>query len=212
MNVIIVGSGPSVKAVDPSDILNSGAHVIAVNGAIEWLGGADSWFTLDPSVKNIHRMINRVEGVKYYAAVDTKNRRKIPPGVTILNRLSNPPVRSRFKDTPQYWFLRWGCRTGLCETPSSVNSGNSAYGALGLAYHWKPEKILLLGVDGSTEGRVDGNGPPDFSLDHLPVLFKTANKQLQKNNIQVMNGSKDSKVTCFPRVTPREGLKWIKQK
>lgn len=211
-HVIIAGSGPSIKDLDPKDILESGAHVIAVNGAIDWLQGADSWFTLDPSFKNIRRMENPLPGVRYYAAVDRCHYKLIPQHVTKLHRISNPSVRTRPLYTPNYWFLRWGCRAGLSDQSGAINSGNSAYGALGLAYQWKPDKILLLGVDGSSDPRVSGDGPPDRSLSHLPQLFNTAVDQLEKENIQVINGSKKSAITCFEKNSPGEGLEWIRQK
>lgn len=210
LNVIIVGSGPSLKDIDPQEILRADAHVIAVNGAIDWLNSANSWFTLDPSEENIRRMSNPVDGVVYYAAVDQKSRDKIPPHVRKLQRLSNPPIKTPVvKNSPQYWFRRWGCKEGLAETTNCINTGNSAYGALGLAYHWRPSKILLMGVDGSKHCRITGDGPSKRSLMHLPVLFGTAVEQLKRARIDVVNASPRSAVTCFQRMTPRRGLQWL---
>lgn len=210
MNVIIVGSGPSVAEIDPGDILNANAHVIAVNGAIEWLNSADSWFTLDPSADNLKRMNNPIHSVNYYAAVDQRSWNKIPKHVTKLQRLSNPPIRIKTNfNSPEYWFKRWGCKKGLAENRTCINTGNSAYGALGLAYHWRPSKILLLGVDGDKKSRVTGDGPCKFSLTHLPVLFKHAKQQLDKNHIRLINASPSSLITCFPRVSPKRGIQWI---
>src|SRR5690625_6146914 len=83
-NVIIVASGPSVRAVPRDDILSSGAVVIAVNGAIDWLGRADYWFTLDPSQINQVRANNRVAKCRYVMALP--DNRQAPPGVSRMER------------------------------------------------------------------------------------------------------------------------------
>lgn len=97
---------------------------------------------------------------------------------------------------------------GLSEDPGTINTGNSGFGGLGLAYHMRPHKVALLGVDGRKERRVDGGMPR--SLDHLPALFESAVPQLRSAGIEVANGSPDSEVDCFPRMTPREAVQWLK--
>ena len=193
-NVIIVASGPSVLAVSRDDILAADAVVIAVNGAIDWLGRADYWFTLDPSQINLVRASNRISGCEYVMAMP--DNMQAPAGVTRMER----------RQGDAYGKAR--ALQGLSEDKNAIHTGNSAYGALGLAYHLRPKRIVLLGVDGTRERRVDGGY--SRTLEHLPALFTSAIPQLQKRRIGVVNGSPDSRVTCFPRVTPQEALCWLK--
>lgn len=210
-NIIIVASGPSLRKMDPSLFLDIGCRVIAVNGAIEWLPFATDFFTLDPSPSNVRRMTNNRIDVDYHCAINDHPLRRIPGHVKLYKRLATEPKHIRPIGTPEYWFKRWGCLKGLSEDKGSIHSGNSAYGALGLAYHWRPKKILLLGVDGTQEPRMNDEGPPKYNISHLPLLFKSALPQLNKENIEVKNGSIGSAVKCFDKTTIEEGLEWIQQ-
>ena len=193
-NIVIVASGPSVRAVRRDDILAAGAVVIAVNGAIDWLGRADYWFTLDPSQINLVRANNRVNGCKYVMALPGNV--QAPPGVSRMER----------RQGEAYGKAR--ALQGLSEDKNAIHTGNSAFGALGLAYHLRPQRIALLGVDGTQERRVDGGY--SRTLKHLPELFASAVPQLHERKIEVVNGSPDSRVMCFPRMTPQEALCWLK--
>lgn len=192
--VIVAASGPSIAAVTPEQVLSDGAVVIAVNGAIDWLGRADYWFTLDPSQINTVRARHRVEGCRYVMALPRIAR--CPDGVTRLLRLEGK------------LFGKARAPGGLSRDHGAINTGNSGFGALNLAYHMRPKKILLLGVDARQERRVDGGMPR--SLEHLPALFASAVPQLKSAGIEVVNGSPDSEVTCFPRMTPREAMQWLR--
>lgn len=192
--VAVVGSGPSLRDIAPNEIVRCGATVIAVNGAIDWLGRADYWFTLDPSQVNMVRARHRVEGCRYVMALPRIAR--CPDGVTRLLRVEGS------------LFGRARAPGGLSDEPGAINTGNSGFGALNLAYHMRPRKILLLGVDAKQERRVDGGMPR--SLEHLPALFASAVPQLKAAGIDVVNGSPDSKVTCFTRMTPREAMQWLR--
>lgn len=195
--VIVVGSAPSLLEVDPSDITDSGATVIAINGAIKWLKKADYWFTLDPARSMLAIMQNQVAGCHYVACGGVGF--KAPQGVTQL-------VRN--EGTNFGW-----CRAvkGLSEDSGSINTGNSGYGGLGLAYHLKPKKILLLGIDASNAQQVDGEYPGKDKLSHLPELFATAVEQLDAAGIEVVAGSLNSNVICFPRMSVKEGLAWLQK-
>lgn len=192
--VVVVGSGPSLRDIAPNEILRCGAVVIAVNGAIDWLGAADYWFTLDPSQVNVVRMRNPVEGCQYMAC--GPNHARFPSHVKRLNRV-----------TGELWG-RARAPGGLSEDQTCINTGNSGFGGLGLAYHMRARKVALLGVDGRQERRVDGGMPR--SLSHLHDLFESAAGQLQASGVTVVNGSPDSEVTCFPRMGPREAIQWLR--
>lgn len=167
---IIVGSGPSAYGFNPPD----NVAVIAVNGAIEWLQRADYFFTLDPSTANIRRLCNQVPGVRYFAALP-KNI-VLPAHVERLIRVSSRGVEPSCYGSPAWWLWRWSAVLGLCERIGCIHSGNSAYGALGLAYHLGFVDVALVGVDATNEPRIEGGIPS--SLAHLPLLFSSALPQI----------------------------------
>jgi len=167
---VIVGSGPSARGFEPPNEVT----IIAVNGAIDWLTRADYFFTLDPSSANLHRMHNPLPGVRYTAAVPESI--VLPPHVDRFERISKrgrEPIRH---NSPEWWLWRWSAVKGLSDRPGYIHSGNSAYGALGLAYHLGFTKIALVGVDGSSDPRIEGGHP--HNLSHLPLLFASALNQI----------------------------------
>jgi hypothetical protein len=48
-------------------------------------------------------------------------------------------------------------------------------------------------------------------MDHLPDLFSSAIPQLLRRGTEVVNGSLQSAVTCFPRTMPAAALAWLKE-
>ncbi len=199
--IIIVASGPSLKDVPASAIENAGAFIIAVNMAIIHVQ-AQAFFTCDPDPKVFPLLGKRRAGCTYYAAVPTDygthrarlswHRRSPIDGVTYLRRVTGDgPLKSCY---------------GLSDDPTAIHTGNSAYGALGVAYLMKPKKVLLLGVDATSYGYAWDQGSPK-TLSHLPELFASAVPQL--HGVDVVNGSIASQVRCFDLMTPESGLKWI---
>jgi hypothetical protein len=90
---------------------------------------------------------------------------------------------------PQPSFLvRSRAILGLSTDPTGVNTGNSAYGALGLAFHLGFTHVLLVGVDGTQEKRVSDDHPPRGDLSHLPILFQSTLSQINLSTISVMEG------------------------
>lgn len=207
--VLIVATGPSAAEIDlqylNGAIYNGDAFVIAVNGAVRWVKRPDAFFTLDPSPSNFELLRRRKPDVKYFAAVPpgfgTRHARQsfykqpAPDGVTYLVRKEG--------DGPH------GSCLGLSDRPGAIHTGNSCYGALGLAYLLRPEKIAILGLDATQEGYAHDPGKPAGTLDFLPELFASAMPQLLEKQIQVVNGSPRSKVQCFSKMSPRRALDWI---
>ena len=170
MKAIIVGSGPSAREfVSPDGVL-----VIGVNGTAEWLGRMDYWFTLDPSPKNLYRMSRPRPGIKYVAAIPHDV--ELPRHVMRLRRVSEQGPEPEEYGTPEWYMWRWGCIPTLCETPGSIHTGNSAWGALGFAYHLGATDVLLVGIDGTQDRRIEGGRPNNLS--HLPLLFGSAAEQV----------------------------------
>ncbi|NNU62435.1 hypothetical protein [Ochrobactrum soli] len=181
MRAIIVASGPSARGFVPPDDI----PVIAVNGAIEWLPRADHFFTLDWSSVNLRRLRERRISVQYHAAFPqdqwTRDR-----DIRFYHRgeASGPmPTPER---SPQWWLWRLSAKLGLSEDPDIINTGNSAYGALGLAYHLGARDVALVGVDASSAPRVEG-GCSRY-LGHLPMLFASALSQMNVVSCGQMGG------------------------
>jgi hypothetical protein len=160
--------------------------VVAVNGAIEWIPRADYFFTLDWADVNLHRLRNRREGVTYTAAFPL-NKRWPEEDIKYYDRAGGHFTREpKPRDTPEWWLWRLSGKLGLSEDPKVINSGNSAYGALGLAYHLGFRDVALVGVDANTEPRVEGGRSKNLS--HLPLLFASALKQLRVVSCGAMRG------------------------
>lgn len=171
---VIVGSGPSAKGFIPPP----GLKVIAVNGAIQWLPRADYFFTLDHSRVNMLRLLKRRPGVEYHAAFPRSQWLKMQ-GIRFYDRVAEDASKSepRIKHSPEWWLWRWGAKLGLSESKAVIHTGNSAYGALGLAYHLGFTSAALIGVDGTRDRRIEGGHP--MNLDHLPLLFASARPQIK---------------------------------
>ncbi|HHA1396931.1 hypothetical protein [Enterobacter soli] len=188
--VIIVASGPSAERFVPP----RGVPVIAVNGAIDWISRASYFFTLDPSSVNMRRLRVRRRNVGYFAA-------GIPasiPHVYEFERLSLRGEEPLVKHSPEWWLWRWSARLGLSEDPRYIHNGNSAWGALGLAYHLGFKDVALVGVDATQEARVHTGGKPN-NLSHLPLLFKSALPQI--------NVVSCGKLNSIPQMSINEWLK-----
>lgn len=180
--IAIIANGPSARhhalAAKHSDI------VIAVNGAHAFVPRADYWFTLDLSPSN-RRIMNRPrDGVEYVVAC--RPDAPLPAHVTRLTRVESTAPAPNRPCTPHGWLRRWRSMEGLATDPSKIHTGNSAYGALGLAFHLlsgQCGKILLCGVDATQDQRFTGGRPGELS--HLPLLFDSAKPQLQAAGIEV---------------------------
>ena len=194
--IIIVGSGKSALGFKP-DVYTP---IIAVNGAIDWIERANYWFTLDPSPANLHRIHNKKKGVDYRCALprDMMNNFITDTDLLVYERISKT-YADVDKNSPDYWFKRWGCISGLSEDKSKIHTGNSAYGALGLAYHLGYTKVLLVGVDGTQCERIEGGKPNNLS--HLPKLFQSAKHQIKIKTISDLQGIEKTNIN--------EGLKWL---
>ncbi|EGS7168881.1 norphogenetic protein, partial [Salmonella enterica] len=169
--VIIVGSGPSAA----NFVAPRGVPIIAVNGAIDWLNRASYFFTLDPSPDNMRRVGRgrRRRGVCYCMALPDVKEREVRDGVLCFRRVAERGMEPKNTNSPEWWAWRWSAHFGLCEDENEIASGNSAYGALNLAFHIGFKHVALVGVDATQELRVHSGGTPK-NLSHLPLLFQSA--------------------------------------
>lgn len=213
--ILIVASGPSATDLDIELVAKAkkaGVYILGVNRSWAWCRHLSGWFTLDPDylvMRYLYEDIGRGK-VQRYAAVPAdygqpdarvKYHRDMPRfgGVIYLQRIQGiGPMKSQ---------------PTLCTNPRAIHTGNSAWGALGLAYHMGPDRIGLIGVDAIKDaGYAHLPGCPRYPFHHLPVLFESAVPQLGEKGIEVRNGSPDSLVTCFPRYKPNAVVEWLMEK
>ena len=190
--IIILASSPEARKFKPI----KGYTVIAVNDAIHIAKQyADYWFTLDPSESNLKIMEDREYGVKYYTAIPEW-----------FGKIESPFQRLRqvqYLDYVHYLKRVEGAqedqhmRYGLCTDKDSISTGNSAYGALNLAYHMNPKEIVILGVNGDRSVPKFDNSMCIGKLDHIPRLFESAKKQLDESGISVYNANRYTMLKCF---------------
>lgn len=200
--VAIVASGPSLRGVDLTGI-PTGVAIVAVNAAIRHLPRADLWFTCDPTGANVEILEHRADwpGTEFEVAWPESEPPLPYPGVRYLPRLDRLWILSERTTVPPG-------NPQLCSVPGSIHHGNSAWGALQRAVQLGARRIALLGVDGTQDGYAWGDGSPK-ALWHLPALFRSALPQLETAGIEVLNGSLESRVDCFPRTEPRAALWWL---
>jgi hypothetical protein len=204
--IIIVGTGPSLLNFDFNKLYGKG-FIIAVNDAHKFLPYADAWFTLDPWGLSGAQIPNKDFKGQMWAAVPddfalrdarcSTHRIIPPPTIKFLHRITFHTSNHTTTDD----YLQWG----LNEDSSCINTLNSGYGALNLAYHYRPNKILLLGMD-ATSGYFFDTEKKTRSLNFLPWIFESAKPQLDKASIHVLNGSHVSKISCFPKLSPKSAL------
>lgn len=216
--VLIIACGPSLRQIPIARLLDDDlqdVHVIGVNRAHDWTDRINSFFTLDPN-EWFYEMLQqrRREGVTYYAAVPDdygkSDSRWIAHRVPVIE---GPVYLRRFAGNG---FMR--SRPTLSNDNRAINTGNSAWGALGLAYHlcrnapWNEQKkVVILGLDGDRRAYAFGEGYPAGSFHHLPQLFNSARQQLDVNRIIVVNGNKHSTVNTFSAMSAEEALQWLAQ-
>lgn len=203
--IIIVGTGPSLNNFDFNKLHGRG-FIIAVNDAHKYVPFANAWFTLDPWGLGGAQLPNKNFNGQMWAAVpddfgqiDAKcpTHRITPlPSIKFLHRLAFHTANYTVDD-----YLTWG----LSEDKGSINSLNSGYGALNLAYHLRPKSILLLGID-ATNGYFFDPQKKTRSLNFLPWIFESAKPQIDNAGIKVINGSHISKISCFEKISPQSAL------
>ncbi|EAT1308212.1 norphogenetic protein [Salmonella enterica] len=193
---IIVGSGPSAM----NFVAPRGVPIIAVNGAIDWLNRASYFFTLDASKENQQRMARgrRRRGVRYCMAVPDVGQLEQQDGIWCFRRVAERGEEPACRESPEWWLWRWSAKLGLSENKDEISSGNSAYGALNLAFHLGFKHVALVGVDANQQPRIHSGGVPN-NLSHLPLLFQSAREQIDVVSCGEMGG--------IPQMTLKEWLK-----
>ncbi len=187
--VVLLASGPSLTPEDVASCRGR-ATVLAVKDAIRLAPWADGLYGCDASFWHRHQGFPTFAGLKY--SIDPNAARW--PGVTILRNTGE---------------------RGLELDPTGLRTGrNSSYQALNLAVHLGASRILLLGLD-------MGHSPcsPKYFFGDRPSdqqqaspwasmleLWPTLVAPLAALGVEVINCSRVSAVTAFPRLALHEAL------
>lgn len=195
--VVILASGPSLTQADV-EAVRGRARVIAINDCYQLAPWADLLYACDSRWWSSQYQFH-VHAITSFAGrrFGMQERHPIPP-----------------------WSPEWGVTLmrntgieGLETDPSGLKNGrNSGYQAIGLAVHLGASRILLLGYDMSLGrggkshffGSHPHGGPP--MLTKFRLYFPSIAPPLKALGIEVLNCSRRSALTCFPKVALERAL------
>jgi hypothetical protein len=191
--VVCLGGGPSLTPEDVNRCQGQ-ATVIAINDAYRLAPWADVLYAADARWWKVHQGVPSFAGLKYSLQPDAARW----PGVQILQNTGSE---------------------GLELAPTGLRTGrNGGYQAINLAVSLGATRILLLGYDMQ---RLPGQ-PSHWFGEHPPtlrayspyedfcVMFTMLVAPLQQVGVTVINCSRQTALTCFPRM-PLEDALAVKQ-
>lgn len=186
--VVIVGGGTSLTPEDVQYCFGK-ARVIAIKEAFQLAPWADVLYACEEKWWKCYKGAPDFLGLKY--ALEPQ-----PiawPGVNVLENTGNYGLE----------VVRTGLRNGY----------NSGYQAVNLAVHLGAAKIILLGFDMSigASGQQNWFGPHPNHLTGSPYpifrqSFSTLEAPLKALGIEVINATRFTLLTGFPRMTIEEAL------
>lgn len=181
---VCLAGGPSLTQADV-DVCRGRARVIAIKDAIRLAPWADVLYACD------------AKWWKHYG-----------------DALQFPGQRFTLDHFASQWaeVLRNTGDTGLELAPGGIRTGkNSGYQAINLAVHLGARRIILLGYDMQPAGARDhwfGEHPwktrPPYAL--FLQLFPSIVEPLKAIGVEVLNASRVSALSCFPRVAIEDAL------
>jgi hypothetical protein len=208
--VLIIGGGESLCGFDWKLLDDWDGVIITVNNVVYHLPRADYWITVDPMSGGLPQraMREKINGVYYYCAFPDLNKDifdkpyyETVEGIHYLERI-----------VPEESYK-------LQEDKDKITTGDSCYGALGLAYHFEAKLIIMLGVDvnGGYGHWYDKTDPYNREWgdkfgeyqSSLPHIYEQSVEQFQKRGTVVINGSLNSAIDCFTKMKPEEAIKYI---
>jgi hypothetical protein len=191
--MVCLGGGPSLTAADVEYCRGRDVRMLAVNDAYHIAPFADVLYACDGKWWDYHQGVPSFTGLKFGMTVKAGKW----PGV---QRLANTGGQG-YESQPG------GLRTG----------GNSGFQAVQLAVHLGAVRILLLGYDmqRGKKGRSHWFGehplPIRVSSDYgvFCAYFRSLATPLKALGIQVINCSRETALTCFPRMAIDEALQAV---
>jgi hypothetical protein len=188
--VVCLGTGPSLTREDV-DCCRGRARVIAIKHAIEYAPWADALYGCG--------------GESRYGKWWQTNGPKL--GWYEGLRYTLDPLAAEWAQV-----LRWGAMLGLSQSPDALCLGkNSGYQAINLAVHLGAKRVVLLGYDMAAQKDRDhyfgnhqaGNRVP-FGI--LREVFDSLVEPLKAAGVEIVNATRETALTCFPRQTIAEAL------
>jgi hypothetical protein len=193
---IIVASGPSLTQEDCDSIASlTGWKCIAINDSFQRLPSADVLYACDGAWWRVHHEKVEKEFVGERWTQDQKT-------------------------ADQFGLRRIGSenKPGLGTKGVIHQGGNGGYQSINLAYLWGAKRILTIGLD----CKAGINGEAHWFGQHGKNLSKTQNfknwnarfqqlaADLVKEKVEVINLSRDTALTCFPRMSLEEAINLFK--
>lgn len=208
--VLIIGGGESLIGFDFNRLKGFDGVIVTVNNVINHLPRVDYWITVDPMSNGSPQqaMVNRKEGIYYFCAYPREDDEhyQTVQGVHYLERI----VPEDKEGLIENYMLQ--------EDKDKITTGDSCYGALGLAYHFEASKIILLGIDGYGYGHWYDKSDPynkgwgekfDNYLSRIPLIYSNSVRQFEDRGCKVVNGSPESKIDCFERMSPEKAFNYF---
>lgn len=182
--VVLIGSGPSLTDDDCDYTEGKACRVIGTNDAYRMAPWLDVLYAADHGWWQQH--------IRYVEAA-------------CACQLWTQSAVAR-----EQYELNWVILTqepGLSDDPQTIHSGgHSGYQAMNLAYLMGAKRILLLGYDCQrTEGKDHwfgshiGGLTTAMDVKDWAKAYDSTVDQLRLNGVDVINCSRDSAITCFPR-------------
>jgi hypothetical protein len=191
--VVCLASGPSLVAADVDAV--KGLRTIVVNTTYQLAPWADVLYAADDSWWQWERAgVERVFGGMRYSVEEFPTDK------------ARPRAQRDHRAAADVTVLRNTGLTGLERDPSGLRTGqNSGYQAINLAVHLGARRILLLGYDmgKAKDGRKHWHAPhradrpsPFFMMRQH---FLTLVEPLKAAGVEVVNCSRETAITAFPR-------------
>jgi len=192
---VCIGGGPSLTRADV-EACRGRARIVCVNDAIQLAPWADVLYAADARYWISHQETKLFTGLKF----------------------GLEPCMGR----PDVIILRRAGTLGLEHDPTGLRTGgNSGFSAINVAAHLGASRIVLLGYDlqRAADGRMHWFGshrspladPTDGHLVRWREHFKSLVQPLAERHISIINASRATALTCFPRLSLAEALQQPEQ-
>jgi hypothetical protein len=187
--VVCLGGGPSLH-LDDVDYCRGKATVVAINDAWRLAPWADALIASDAAWWSYYKGVPAYTGLKFCLEASAAKW----PGVQVLRNTG---------------------AEGLETEPTGVRTGrNTGAAAINLAVHFGASRVLLLGYDMEAKNERNSHwfgahpiglrGGSPYPL--FRQMFATMVAPLRALDVQVINCSRHTALTCFPRQPLAEGL------
>lgn len=194
-SVAIIASGPSLTRADADYARLAANRVIVINRSWLLCPKADVLYAADERWYR-NQYPKEFDGEKWSSARNDGWRQEPPPlGV----RLAKTKQGAKLSDSPEVIY----------------EGSNSSFQAMNLAVVWGARKIVFIGLDlqhtdDKTHWHGDHTGglsnPTKAALAMYREAFETVAPDLQARGVEVINASRSTSLTCFPRKVITDAL------